>query len=304
MTSDRSTKNTPSGNEAGSRATTASASAVLPHPTGPTTVTSGRLSTAWWTRSMSSSRPISAWRRRGISTRGAADRRADVGCTSRSASCSEDLLVEVPELGSGLDTELIGQQGGRLPMRGQRGARSAGSVEAEDLLAPQPFVERVLGERDVDLAGGLLWRPERQQGADATPLQCESLLAELGSGRLQPTVVVDVVRPASPQAERRRRRLEDPFGFGALVHREDRGGCRGDQPRVDRSRRDAQAVAELVGAHDGRRCPGRSVGFEDPPQAPDQRVQRRRGLRQRLGAPDAVDQPLHPRRLAASDEER
>jgi hypothetical protein len=62
-------------------------------------------------------------------------------------SVSEDVALESTQLRPGLNADLLGQDAAGVGQRAQRVGLAAGPVEGERKVAPEPFVERVVGDR-------------------------------------------------------------------------------------------------------------------------------------------------------------
>ena len=142
-----------------------------------------------------SGEPPSSWRG---SSRGG-------GRASRAGSCREDRLLELAQLGAGLDPELVGERPVRGAIALHRFGLSAGAVEGEHALGVEALVGGVLSDQPVEAADRLSVSSRRELGVDRELDRAQVKLlepADLGAGE---RLLGDVrERGAAPQLERSR----------------------------------------------------------------------------------------------------
>ena len=155
--------------------------------------------------------------RRPTSSRARAPRRRRRGADGRGSRAAarqverrvlrEDRLVQPPQLGAGLDADLLDERRARVAVGLERLGLAPGAVQREHPLRVQPLAQRVLGDERLELADHLGVPAGREVGVDrhlgrAQPQLLEP--ADLGGGE---RLVGDVgQRLAAPQRERLARR--------------------------------------------------------------------------------------------------
>ena len=79
---------------------------------------------------------------------------------------AQDRPLELTELRTRLDPELVDQDSARLPVRLERLRLATGAVQSEDQLAPQPLAQRMAGNEILELGHELGMATELQVGVD------------------------------------------------------------------------------------------------------------------------------------------
>ncbi len=173
----------------------------------------------------------------------------------------------------------------------QGGGRPARLVQPENLIAPEPLHERVLGEDRNQLGDRLLRLANLEQRTNPGLLHGKALLEQTVAVRVEPTVVVHVVvRPAAPQPQRGFGEIEDRGGLEGSDRVADSSRRRVELPRVHRLDRHDEPISLLFRAQQrrGRTC--RSARVERAAQSPQQSVEGGGRARRPFATPDRVDQ--------------
>ena len=159
------------------------------------------------------------------------------------ASSSGDLLehqpLEPPQLLARLEPELVGEEGARVAVGGERVGLAPAAVEREHQLAAQALAQRVRGDELLQLGDELGVAAEREVGLDAPLEHGEPLLAQpLRLVARQALELEPLQRLAAPQRER----LAQQLGRRGGVARQPRLRAR-RQPLEARRRRAAPGDA-------------------------------------------------------------
>jgi hypothetical protein len=205
---------------------------------------------------------------------------------------AEDRLLEAPQLGAGLDAELVDQRAARVAVDVERLRLAAAAIERQHQLATRAFAERVLGHERLELPDELGMTARLQVGVHAVLERGEPQALEAGDLRSREVLVREVCerRPAP-----HRERLAQP-SRRALRGRFARLGNDPLEARpVELVRLDAQQVAGL--ARD------ESPLAELFAQARDVDLNAFRRRARRLFRPKLVDQPRHRDDLVRVQEE-
>ena len=72
---------------------------------------------------------------------------------------AQDRLVQPPQLGAGLDADLLDQRGARLTVRLQRLGLAARAIQREHALRVQPLAQRLLRQQRLELRQHLAVAP-------------------------------------------------------------------------------------------------------------------------------------------------
>ncbi len=204
----------------------------------------------------------------------------------------QDVGLELAQLGSRLDADLLGEDAPGLRERPQRVGLAPGPVEGERQVAAEPLVERVGGD-------GRLERPHELAGEAERQLCLEGAVEGVGVDGLDPGCGVGHPRLARQLGQQRTvesERLVVALGRGRMVAGRQRGG--GRQPEVveacevDDVPLDRQPVPARLGDEDDVPAATRPSGLELPPELGHVGLKGGGGPWRRARAPHLVDQPL------------
>ena len=205
----------------------------------------------------------------------------------------EDLLLERPQLGSGLDPELLDEHVARVLVGAQRVGLPARPVQREHQQLAEPLPDRVLlGEPlglDRDRRVPAPFQIDRELGLQRDEVQ---LLEPLALG-LRPRLVRDVGEGLAPPEGEGVGEVDAGVVEPAPLPRLDRGGDVALEPGgIHLLGRDVEDVAGRPGDQDGRRRAGGAVRLEHPAQVGHVGLEGRRRRGRRLAVPELVDQPV------------
>ena len=230
------TKRAPSAKSASTARAASSASRVLPTPPGPVSVKQpdrcGAQSLADRCELvLATDRAIRRRRQRAVASAPDARRARAVGRPRRGGGIErgvvgEDRLVEVMQLGSWLDPELLDEDLARVAVGLQRVGLAAAAVQREHQLRVQPLAPRVLGRELLELGDQLRVAPGGEVGVDAHLQRREALLLQAARSRPARTArrrarraAVPATAPAPRAAPRRHRRHVRPPAPGGRRRR-------------------------------------------------------------------------------------
>ena len=210
----------------------------------------------------------------------------------------EDHLLEPPQLGAGLEAELVHQELAPHAHRLERLRLPPGAVQRHHELPAQALAKGVLGDQALELADQILAGAAGQVRGHALLDRLHAELLEPGD--LELGELVEAVVGKSLASPERKRRLQ--LGRGALVVVLSEGHPRASQklleaPRIDRLRIDVQHVAGRPVAQ------LRSAVAEPLAQARDLLLERLPGLGGRLLAPECLHQLVCGHRLGRAERE-
>src|SRR6266511_1099771 len=208
---------------------------------------------------------------------------------------AEDRLLELPQLGSRLETQLVEEDFPRLAIGLERLGLATGSVEREHEEAAESLARRMLRDQGLELADRLFVPADPDLGLDPILGRSEPQLLEARDLGLRKLLVPDVdERRPPPEGER----LSEELGSLAVGLLLERGRPLGGEPleslRVELVRLDVKTVSEPV-SHDPVLAELAQLG-----DVHLERVRRRRGW---LLAPEVVDQALGGNRLVPVQEQ-
>ncbi len=112
----------------------------------------------------------------------------------------EDRCLELAQLGTGVEAELLGEHGAALLEHAQRIGLPSGAVEGQHQLGPQSLAERMVGDEHLELADEPLMMGERELHFDPLFDEGNAHLLQTSDVRLRELLVGEVrQRCAAPQ---------------------------------------------------------------------------------------------------------
>ncbi len=246
VTGASSTIQTPSWTRSTQLASASPASRVLPAPPGPTSVTSRE-------RASSLADPLDLRRR---ARRSSSPARA--GCVRRARGwpCRPCSTARCAACSSGRRrrAELVGQPRADPLVGGERVGLPAGGGQRGDVAGGEPLVQRVLGERGLELARRRCAAAERELRLGAVDQRAQALVLQLRGGRGERLAGEVRERGAAPQRER----LAERVGGALRVAVAQRAAPAPRAPRsAARRPRRPRAGSRRVRARSRRRRPAR-----------------------------------------------
>ncbi len=197
---------------------------------------------------------------------------------------AEDRLLQLPQLGAGLQAELVEERLARGAVRLQRVRLAPRAVEREHQQSAEPFPERVLDDQRLELTEHLVVAAEPELGLDPVLGRREPQLVEPRDLALDERVVAEI-RERLPTPERQRLLQE----LGGLAVRAPAERCRSfhGEPLEALGVQLVGLDPQAVGAALGRQAVG-----DDLPHLRDVDLERVRRGRGRLLAPQVLDQEI------------
>jgi hypothetical protein len=166
---------------------------------------------------------------------------------------AEDRLLEAPQLGAGLDAEVVDQRASRVAVDVERLRLAATAIERQHQLATRAFAERVLGHERLELPDELGVTARLQVGVHTVLERGEPQALESGDLRSREVLVREVCeRRPTPHRERlakpSRRALRGRFARlgNDLLEARAVELVRLDAQQVARLARDESPLAELL----------------------------------------------------------
>ena len=152
--------------------------------------------------------------------------------------------LQLSQLWSRVDAELVGQDSPGPLVRLQRVTLPAGPVQGQDQLAPQPLTQRMLTHQVLELAGQLAMATEHQLGVDPVLGRGQPRFLQPGDhARREPGVRELSQRPPAPQAERLAQQPSCPSRVLAPQRRASAGGELAEPGGVQGRGRDLEGIA-------------------------------------------------------------
>ena len=207
---------------------------------------------------------------------------------------AEDRLLQLPQLGAGLQAELVEERLARGAVRLQRVRLAPRAVEREHQQAAQPFPERMLDDQRLQLTDHLVMAPEPELGLDPVLGRSEPQLVEPRDLALDERVVAEISESLPPPE--RQRLLQE---LGRIAVRAAAERCRSflgepfEALRVQLVGLDPQTVGAAL---------GRQPVGDDLPHLRHVHLERVRRGRGRLLAPEVLDQEIGGDELVAVQE--